>query len=322
MVYQSEELPSSRLRVRELAPYLAPHGLVVEVLRYPRTMDERRRFLSTRRDADVILLQKKLPSTVDAFAWEHLSVPFVFDFDDAIMMRDRPKHGSYASATRSRRFTRIAKAAAGLVAGNRYLASFVEGEKPVLVLPTPVPHRVPVREHSDSGPRVVGWLGLGRNLGTLLPLAEVLARAQAEHAFVLRVISDRPLELSGVRSEWIPWSKASEDEQLARLDVGIMALSTESPWDKGKCSYKLLKYMAAGLPVIATKVGMNEEVVSERSGFLVEGPEAWLAPLLRLSRDLELRRRMGQTGRAFIERELTFEVAAARLAQFLRAVAR
>ncbi len=320
MVYQSDDLPSSRIRVRELAPHLVAHGFEVSIRLYPPTLAERVSLFEVAKSHDLVLIQKKLPSFVDGILWRRLGRSIVFDYDDAIMMRDHARDGSYESATRKKKFDRAIDLASAVVAGNEYLASFVPSTKRRLVLPTPVPHRVPVREHRAVAELRVGWIGLGKNLGTLAPIADVLREAQRRFPFVLTVISNESPDLPGVRTEWWSWSRDSEDEMLSRVDLGIMALAEDSPWDKGKCSYKVLKYMAAGLPVIASRVGMNEEVVTESSGFLVTSPAEWMHAFERLCGSVELRRQMGASGRELVLRTLTFEAVAARLGAFLHEV--
>ncbi|MCK6552788.1 glycosyltransferase, partial [Myxococcota bacterium] len=275
-VHQDDRLPSSRIRIVELLPHLAAEGLEVASARYPRTRAEKRALFSSLSAFDAVVLQKKLPSFVDAWRWSRAPIPIVFDFDDAIMLRDRPKHGRWTSATRRRRFDRIARMSSGLVAGNAYLASFVPADKPVLVLPSPVPHDVPQRTHGDAGPLRVGWLGTGKNLVTLDAIRRALGEVHRRRPFVLSIVSDWAPQYPELDVEWLPWSISAERDGVARFDVGVMSLSGESPWDKGKCSYKLLKYMAAGVPVVASKVGMNEEVVSPASGVLVTSEAEWI----------------------------------------------
>ncbi len=52
----------------------------------------------------------------------------------------------------------------------------------------------------------------------------------------------------------------------------------DTPWERGKCAYKLLQVMAAGKPVIASPVGANRAAVRhEVNGLLAETPEQWTA---------------------------------------------
>ncbi len=47
---------------------------------------------------------------------------------------------------------------------------------------------------------------------------------------------------------------------LQQLDIGIMPLPN-APWERGKCGYKLIQYMSCGMPVVASAVGVNADIV-------------------------------------------------------------
>ena len=94
---------------------------------------------------------------------------------------------------------------------------------------------------------------------------------------------------------------------IASFDIGIMPLPDDD-WEKGKCAYKLIQYMACGLPVVASSVGMNREVVNEGwNGFLANNFKEWCNALELLIQDEGLRKRLGQNGRKLVEENYTLE---------------
>jgi glycosyltransferase involved in cell wall biosynthesis len=118
-----------------------------------------------------------------------------------------------------------------------------------------------------------------------------------------------------------PWSEADEVRSLKGLDIGIMPLPDE-PWTRGKCGYKLIQYMASGLPVVASPVGVNGDIVRHgENGFLASTEREWNEALSRLIADPDLRRRMGALGRRRVEREFSLKVQAPRLERLVRSVA-
>ncbi len=120
---------------------------------------------------------------------------------------------------------------------------------------------------------------------------------------------------------FLPWSEEAEIDCLHRFDVGIMPLADDS-WSQGKCAYKLIQYMAVGLPVVASPIGMNRKVVTHgENGFLAATADEWLDALKRLADDPDLRRRMGEAGRLRAERDFALAPAAPRLIAALRAAA-
>ena len=105
------------------------------------------------------------------------------------------------------------------------------------------------------------------------------------------------------------------------MDIGIMPLPDQT-WARGKSGYKLIQYMACGLPVVASPVGGNSELVAHgETGFLATSPEEWRAALTRLLDDPELRKRIGAAGRERVVKEYSLAVHAPRLVELLRSVA-
>jgi glycosyltransferase involved in cell wall biosynthesis len=88
---------------------------------------------------------------------------------------------------------------------------------------------------------------------------------------------------------------------LASLDVTVLPSSSES------LSNAILESMAAGVPVIASNVGGNAELVSEDRGILVpaDDEEALEAALLRMAGDAPLREALGRNAKNFAREHFT-----------------
>jgi glycosyltransferase involved in cell wall biosynthesis len=327
-VQREPSLASARIRIQGLAPYLQELGASCTAAVHPSGPAALRALFSAHRDADVVVLQKKLPTLVDGWAWRTCRAPLVFDYDDAIPFRQEPRGGSYESVTRRRRFDRACALADAFTCGNDYLASLCNAPgKPLLVAPSPVPLDVPRVSSADRpGPSRVGWIGAPGNLDSLRAIAPALREISRRRDLVLVVISETGFdetasEMEGVLVEHVPWALASQERAIADLDVGIMPLD-DSPWSRGKCAYKLLQYMAAGLPTVASPVGMNAQVVThEENGLLAASRDDWVAALEALLSDPTLRARLGMAGRETVERRFSYPHQARRWYDFLEQVA-
>ena len=318
-IHREPALASARVRILGLVPHLEMLGVRCETHEHPVSALGLRALLSSRHGADVVVLQKKLPSFADAIAWRASSVPIVFDYDDAILFRQQPRGGSYHSATRERRFARACRLADAFVCGNEYLAGFCRPHgKPVLVAPSPVPLDVPRGIPGRFGDPVrIGWIGSPRNLDALETLASPLRELARRRRIVLVVVSEASFELEGVPTEHVPWELAYQEQVLANLDVGVMPLE-DSPWARGKCAYKLLQYMAAELPVVASPVGMNSELVDDgRNGLLAATSDEWGSAVDRLLTDAELAGKLARAGRETVEAGFGYPAQAARWRDFL-----
>src|SRR5205823_1167884 len=129
------------------------------------------------------------------------------------------------------------------------------------------------------------------------------------------------LSLPGVRIEHRRWSEESEAAELARCHVGIMPLAN-GPWERGKCGYKLIQYMAAGRATVASPVGSNKAIVAHNAtGFLADGTEQWVEALSALADNRDLTTKFGLAGRKRVEQHYSLQVAAPTLVEAMRQVA-
>ena len=122
-------------------------------------------------------------------------------------------------------------------------------------------------------------------------------------------------------SDFVRWREADEPELFAEFAVGIMPLP-DTPYTRSKAGFKLLQYMAAGVPVVASPVGINGDLVLRSGGgLLAESPEEWETALRRLLEEPETRRRMGEAGRRFVGEYADLDAQADVLAGILRPAA-
>jgi len=209
-----------------------------------------------------------------------------------------------------------------VIAGNRYLANraVAAGALRVEVIPTVIDlARYPIkRAYSGTHiPRIV-WIGSPSTVQYLLDIAELLATLAKRQAFKLRIIGGA-LAMPGVDVEALPWSADTEAAAIGECEIGIMPLRN-TPWEKGKCAYKLVQYMACGLPVVASPIGANRDVVVEGvTGFLADAPVTWMERLEMLLCDATLRQCLGQAGREWVEAEYCLQQTAPRLVKLLAA---
>src|SRR5439155_1625181 len=155
----------------------------------------------------------------------------------------------------------------------------------------------------------------------LLPWLPWGLAALAAESPVRLVTIGAAIDLPGVPREARPWSESTEAAELARCHVGIMPLP-DDPWERGKCGYKLVQYMASGLPVVASAVGANRTIVEPGiTGCFAEGEERWLTALRILRDDPDLRLRLGAAGRARALARYSRPAVLPRLAELLAAAA-
>jgi glycosyltransferase involved in cell wall biosynthesis len=321
LVYEKHWVPSTRIRLRQLQPALAAAGFETRLHAVPQDRADRARFAAGVAEGDRVLVHRARPDATLARFWRSLPAAIVFDFDDAIMFgRKTGAAGVLQRQRRRRGFERMLRVCDAITPGNAFLAEQCAGfEGPIEILPSAVRSDVPQHTPERVGPLRVGWVGRSSNLRYLTSLAGALRRAGEQSPLELVVVSDAPLTLPGVDTHFVPWSLASEAESVATFDVGVMPLALEGAWSRGKCAYKLLQYMAAGVPAVASRVGMNEWVIRHgENGWLAADEDDWVDALASIARDPDAAARIGRAGRATVEAKYSIEAVAAQLARFLR----
>jgi glycosyltransferase involved in cell wall biosynthesis len=134
----------------------------------------------------------------------------------------------------------------------------------------------------------------------------------------LLVVGGRAPEVSGLRVTSEPWSEEVERNFLRQVDIGLMPLPNNA-WTRGKCAYKALQYMAAGIPVVADDVGISARVIGhERGGLIARQLDDWVQHMATLAENPRLRARLGRTGRQRIEEGYSVERWAPELAALIR----
>jgi glycosyl transferase family 1 len=319
--------PASRFRIRQFIGPLAHLGIDVSEHYLPITRYRRQPLASlailmrlhgvaASRFSDITWFRREL--VPERFTLERFTGGRrIFDVDDAIwLLRD------------SGFSEKIVALCDGVIAGNQWLASHYEKlGKQLWIVPTSVDTDVWVPATTARTNRwIIGWIGTASNLRYLQMIEEPLAQFLNQHpGTLLRVVCDRrpgfrliPPELW----EFIKWSPGSEVQSMQAMSVGLMPLE-DSQWALGKCAFKMLLYMACGLPVVASPVGVNRELLQrEEIGFAALTPDDWFASLHRLFADQALSSRLGTAGRKLVEAEYSVKVNILRLAKIFQQVSR
>jgi len=324
--------PGTRLRSLAYIPYLEDRGFDVRVL-YPLGSDPNRvrrrrllRSLELVRDlaaasrVDAVMVYRKTFPGVSARMLRQVASNIVYEYDDAVYLPSPSEPQGEKNLARYRRNFEATVAVADLVvAGNGHLAERAPFRR-TEVLPTGVDTRIfkPVETPRHRGRCVLGWIGTEDNLPQWTRLLPVFRRVLAENPTVeLKVVSNREPPRGDIPVAFERFTIDREAACLEEFDIGLMPLE-DSPWNRGKCSYKALQCMAMGLPVVVSPVGMNREVIEDGvSGFFAKTDDEWIAALLRLAGDRKLRSRLGRAARAVVERDYALERIASRMVDFV-----
>jgi glycosyltransferase involved in cell wall biosynthesis len=319
----SKHDPSSRFRIRQFIKPL--HELGVNVSEYWPLISRykieplpwlaaglRVPGLIASRFSDVTWLGRELIS--GRASLEHLAGrKRVFDVDDAVW----PHYSRDFSAE-------IVEHCDGVIAGNRFLGEHYEklGAR-VWLVPTSIDTNVWQPSNKETGAKwTIGWMGSSANLRFLGAIEEPLADFLAQHRDSrLLVVCDRRPLFKKLACDFVQWSMENEVSLVNSMDVGLMPLE-DSDAARGKCGFKLLSYMACGLPVVATPVSVNAEILRrDEVGFAAQTSGQWFDALTTLHNDLGLAARMGQAGRKVVEADYSVATNSRLLADIFRLLA-
>jgi hypothetical protein len=210
------------------------------------------------------------------------------------------------------------------VCGNAYLKAYADRfARRTAIVPTvldTVVYAPSVQPREAARPITLGWIGSPSTWSFVQPFVPLLQRLSEELNLIVRVVGAGRPSLTDGRFEFLDWSEKEEVALIQGMDIGIMPLP-DQPWARGKCGYKLIQYMACGIPVIASPVGVNSDIVDEGvNGYLARDDREWERAIRGLAKSAELRTAMGAHGRKKIVDGYSLQVHGPRLATLLRTV--
>lgn len=271
---------------------------------------------------DVAIVYGELFPLLPGFIESRLvRIPYLYDFDDAFFIKYRLKRFRFVSFFLKNKFDVIFARAAHILAGNNYLATQARSiNLKTTMLPTVLDlDRYHCRPVKAALMFTVGWIGSPSTSVYLPMLHEALEIMGREGAVKFVVVGGVSADVSGVEVVNLPWSEATEVDLINTFDVGVMPLFDDE-WAKGKCGFKLIQYMACGVPVVGSSVGANMDIISADCGFLATTSEDWLKAMRILRDDPTLRVRMGAYGRRIVEQGYSLQVALPVMAATIKSV--
>lgn len=260
------------------------------------------------------------PEILELFLkWKRIS--YVYDFDDAIFHNYDQHPSPVVRFLFRNKIKNVIKNSELIIAGNKYLGDYARTvNNKVVIIPTVIDIELypkQMQPPSVNKTFTIGWIGSPSTAPYLKAIESPLREFCRKFNAKVLLIGSGKIELSGVPLEIRQWSEETEIKDLQDFDCGIMPLP-DSLWARGKCGFKIIQYMACRLPVIASPVGVNLEMVDNwKNGFLAANDNEWIEYLSVLYNDAELRKRMGEAGRKKAELNYSLQNTAPRLCSLI-----
>ncbi|MEJ1239016.1 glycosyltransferase [Chryseolinea sp. T2] len=258
--------------------------------------------------ADFVFIHREAsPVGPPIFEWviaKLLKKRVIYDFDDALWLSDRKDESLIIRVSKWRgKISSICKWSFRISCGNAYLCDFArQFNQAVTLNPTTIDtnrhHHLLNSGKGNSREIIIGWTGSHSTLKYFEQLEPVLRKIEIRFPMVsFLIIANKPPNTALKRLTYIPWSERTEIEDLSRIDIGVMPLPDDE-WSKGKCGFKILQYMALGIPSVSSSVGVNSSIVQNGdNGFMANSEQDWIELLGKLIADSKLRQEIGVKGR-------------------------
>ncbi|NGM63419.1 glycosyltransferase family 4 protein [Sphingobacterium sp. SGG-5] len=341
----SRNAGSSRLRSYQYFPFLKEQGMAIEVspLFSERYLTNLYAGRSTKAEAlkgylrrffklfsvgkyDKLVIEKELFPYLPAWGEYILSafgIKYIVDYDDAVFHNYDQHPNRWIRKFLGDKIDWVMRYSTHVIAGNRYLADRARraGANNIFIIPTVIDiDRYPIKVWDNTSDKlIVGWVGTKSTFEKhFMLLADQVKRlTEANPNLFFHIIGAPDNRRFNEQVKFIPWSEDTEVEEILKFDVGLMPL-VDSEWEKGKCAYKLIQYMACGIPGIASAVGANMEVVNEANGFLVGDIRSFSDVIAHVVADPQFLKERGAQAREFIQQKYTLQVQQERLLELIR----
>ena len=261
-------------------------------------------------DFDAVLLQCELMPLMPGWLERALiRKPYIYDFDDAFYLKYRTGKMNWAKPLLGSKFDTVMSGAAAVSAGNNGLADYagrLNGNTHYLPTVVDTNRYLPMKMARNSEVFTVGWIGSPSTVSYLTELIEPLSVLGKEGTVRLIVIGGKAPKIPNVSVVEHEWQEHTELNLINAFDVGVMPL-LDDDWARGKCAFKLIQYMACAVPVIASPVGANVDVVNKESGVLASNTQEWLEAFRLLRDNSTMRINMGEAGRVRVVQHYSLE---------------
>lgn len=282
--------------------------------------------ITLQKDVDLIWIEKEclpwLPHWMES-VFLPSNIPYVIDYDDAVYHWYDQHPNLLVRLLLAKKHPQLIKNSSLIISGNQYLQDFAlkSQAKKAAILPTVVDlHRYQVhpKPNVQEEERILnfGWIGQQSTAYNLMSLESLFSEFSSQKKIVFSAIGIDAKSL-GLSMSSVDWSEETEVQNLLNYDVGMMPLM-DGPFESGKCGYKLIQYMACGIPVIASPVGINSSIITNGiNGFLATSTEEWREAFNILLKNPKKREEMGLAGRRLVEEQYSIVVTSPKLIELL-----
>ena len=258
-------------------------------------------FLSAKNTKLVITEYELIPYFPSIFesilSWKGINMISIYD--DAVFHRYDRSNNILVRLFLKNKIKNVMNKSSDVIVGNKYLEKYAlqTSQKNIFILPTVVDvDKYPQKDNFKDELKVV-WIGSPSTSKYLKKIEPILVELSSSYNFRFIVIGDTNIKFdTKINQTTIEFNESNESANLSNYDIGVMPLY-DSEWERGKCGFKLIQYMASGLPTIADDIGANSDIIiNGKTGFLCNSDKEWIQNFKLLMEDKKLRKKLGSNG--------------------------
>ena len=261
---------------------------------------------------NVVVIQHELlpylPSFLESYLY-YRNIPFIIDIDDAVFHQYDTSKNLIVNFFLKKKFINIFKKSSSVFAGNLYLLKHAkkQGAKKSFIFPTVV--NIQSKNFIKKKQFTVVWIGSPSTTKYINDLKIIIKKLSTNHDVNFRIIGSKNcLIYPNKKINFFEWNLKNENRLIAECHLGIMPLKN-SLWENGKCGYKLLQYMKHGLPILASPVGVNKQILEHgKNGYFAKNNSEWVKYILKLKKNYKLSKKLGRNGKNKILKDFSKNV--------------
>lgn len=211
------------------------------------------------------------------------NVKIILDYDDAIFHNYDLHSKKIVRYLYGNKISSVVKYANTVITGSPYLSSYLNRfATNVIEIPTSINFDNYILSHNSDSLKndiIIGWIGsksTSKNIINIIEVIKIIHKLNPNIIFKLMGFDNNlksQLNLPNVL--FYNWSAEEELIFLKEIDLGIMPLEDTS-FNRGKCGFKLIQYMAMGKPTLSTPLEANVKINRNNSNLFATNKEEWV----------------------------------------------
>ena len=296
---------STKFRIKQYESFFLENGFQLKCVCQHDLKTEHLEMIA---QADLVINQKCLLDVGLAKKIFALNPRVIFDFDDSIYTRPGKPYSWITRLRMNRRFKTWMSKSYYVVAANNYLSDYAKQyTSRIDILPMALDLNLwKPKRHSSEKKIIIGWAGVPGNHHHIEKIEPILSSLLNKYPQVnLSIYSGKRPKLQ-CRYDYTPFTDGTEHSFIQGLDIGLLPL-TDEEYSRGKSPLKAIQYLSCGVPVVGNVFGATFEIMNTNNSLVVKTNKDWAEALEKLILDKSLRNKLGQAGRAHIEKHHNFQ---------------